>query len=73
MKYNPTNADSEIRLDFGCSADGHGFFCDGKTTDFLPSSNSLVNFLYRLLTVLQKQGSVAAIEYDRYLDTINTK
>lgn len=72
MKHNPADTDSEMRLDFGCSADGHGFFCDGETIDFLPSSNSLVNFLYRLLTALQKHGSVAAIEYDKYLDTINT-
>lgn len=71
-KYNPIGSDSEERLDFGCSADGHGFFINDKELDFLPADNSLVNFLYRLLMALQKQGSVAAIEYDRYLDTINT-
>lgn len=71
MEYNPVSTDPVIKLDFGCSADGHGFFTDSKNIEFLPANNSLVNFLYRLLTALQKQGSVAAIQYDRYLDTIN--
>ena len=71
-KYNPTDSSPDELLNFGCSADGHGFLIEDKGTIFLPEENSLVNFLYRLLTKLQLQGSVAAIDYSKYLETMNS-
>ena len=71
IKHNPVDTDPLKRLDLGCSASGYGFFNDGKTLDFLPKDKTLVNFLYKFLTALQSQGSVAGIEYDKYLETIN--
>lgn len=71
LNYNPIEMNQNLRLDLGCSANGRGFIIDEEKLEFLPTENTLVNFLYRLLTILQIQGSVAAIEYDKYLNTIN--
>lgn len=58
------------RLDFCCSADGTGFKIE-TILDSFPVATCLVQFFYNLLMHLQKVGSVAAIEYDKYLNSID--
>jgi len=67
-KNMPTSADE--RLDCGCAlADGAFDSFDG-TLKVVPQEGALIFFLFRLLSKLQSLGSVPAIDWAAYAETL---
>ena len=70
-----TQVAAEQRLDLGCAIRDGSFNVNydpaGVATVSLgPSSSSLVAFFFQLLSMLQRIGTVPAIEYDKYLKAV---
>ena len=63
--------DLKKRLDMVCSLNRGAFYDEDKKLIFFNESYSLVSFLYEFLSVVRKNGTVAAIDYSQYLELVN--
>lgn len=66
------NSDEE-KLDFGCiTAHGNFYFnSENKTFDFSPGGKPATEFLFRLISMLQVNGTVPMIDIQAYAQWLN--
>ena len=70
-----TQVAAEQRLDLGCAIRDGSFSVNHDsagvaTVSLGPGPSSLVAFFFQLLSMLQRIGTVPAIEYDKYLKAV---
>jgi len=68
-KHLPASADE--RLDCGCALEDGAFDSFDGDCKIVPREGALIFFLFRLLSKLQSLGSVPAIDWAAYADTLN--
>lgn len=68
-KHLPQSADE--RLDCGCALEDGAFDSFDGDCKVVPREGALISFLFRLLSKLQSLGSVPAIDWTTYADTLN--